>query len=140
MGRMTSFEPTAPAFTITKTTASGKQPAIAPRTRRMSPGDWIQQAVDLAWQYRLPGTLRFRGIFDGDILYSCDDRGREYHLHMNLDHRTMSCNCDWYQHMKPCPHIGALILVLRQIQESAVPRTISGQLQYEALTDYLDAS
>jgi hypothetical protein len=124
-------------FTIRKTD-SGHRPAVAPRAWRMSPGDWIQEAIDLAWKHHQAGSLRFRGIFDGDILYSSHDRQQEYHLVMNLDHHTLSCNCAAHQHGLPCAHIGALILVLRQIQESAVPTSVTGQLRYEALADFLD--
>lgn len=139
---MANFNDRAPVFTITKTD-SGKRPAIAPRAYKLTAAEWVQRAIDLAWDHHLVGALRFRGLFDGDILYSCRSNTNpdwEYHLHINLEQQHLSCNCAAHQHHLPCGHLGAAFILMRQIQASAVPSSVSGQLRYEDLAAYLDAS
>lgn len=108
----------ASVFTMTKTPA--------PRSRQMTPEQYVSTSVRYAQLGRMQDVLYFLGVLaSGDILFSCDD----HRLRVNLQQPHIACDCAWYQHELPCGHVGAVILRLRYMARTAGRDRSSWQYQ-----------
>jgi hypothetical protein len=113
----------------------------------MSAEQWIKMAVDLAYAYHMNGALLCEGIFDGGALlvYSSPSVSRPWMRHVvklyfDPANPHLSCDCAHGVRRLPCPHIGAGILLLRQMERGSLPENLRGQAEYEFWMDTLDAS
>lgn len=108
---------------------------VAPRMRGYTDAEsWYKRAEELAHAQHMDYAIYFAGIFDGDILYlapSVTNPQMRHKLRLNLEEELLSCDCIAHAHGYPCAHIGALHLLMRRAERSALPQNLRGQMQFE---------
>jgi hypothetical protein len=113
-------------------------PHIAARGRALSPEQWIDRAIQLAWNDHTIGTPRYIMTGpDGSHLYRCASRSNpttEHVLYINLEREEVTCDCKAAEWGSPCAHVGAAFYILHQAVRSTVARNMAGQRQYERWT------
>jgi hypothetical protein len=124
---------------------SGETPIpIAARARSMTAEQWVESAIDQAYAYHVNGTLHFEGVLDNTLVYTCPSSSRSWVYHtVTLCAEPpfdASCSCAHGVRRLPCPHAGAGILLLEQMQKGLLPQNLRGQMRYEFWMDTLDAS
>ena len=115
------------------TTTTG--PRIAARARHLTPAEWQERALQLAWNEHTIGTVRYQATDGtGNHIYTAFSRSQpllEHIILINLEHQHVTCDCiaaDWGS---PCAHAGAAIYAMRQMVSGTLERNLDGQRQYE---------
>jgi hypothetical protein len=76
---------------------------------------WRRQAVKLAHERELVGQAWLVDDIDNhDVRYSCVSANEptDYDLRFNLYAGTISCSCRAGQHLQPCSHAGAVLMLI----------------------------
>lgn len=110
-------------------------PHLAARARRLTPEEWNHRALELAWNERTIGTLRYLMTDpDGTHLYSAASRSRPelpHVIRINVQRTSVTCDCEAASWGSPCSHAGAALYALQQMISSTGARNMAGQRQYE---------
>lgn len=134
-----AMQNSSPIFSVKKTSDRVTDPyPTPPRIRAMQARDWVEGAITSARARRIDGTLHFVGQMHGDFIFRCFDSATsrtEHSLVINFEQKRIQCTCWDHQHEYPCAHFGALVLLWRDMQQSALPKNINHPTTYSFWSD-----